>query len=62
MDDPKALPNCIMVSDGNQLMLVTTKAKRAKEFIEFGSNAKNIYVPVLLYRTITGSVQFINFK
>lgn len=55
-------PNCIMVSVNNKLKLVTVKAKRAKEFEAFNSSAKNIYVPLMIYKDVNKVVRFINFK
>lgn len=62
MDHADAEPNLIMVSDGSKLLLVTTKAKRAKEFDMFGSFANNVYVPVFLYKDSNNKTQLINFK
>ena len=62
MDDESAIPNCIMVATGGVLKLITTKAKRAKEFVEFNSSARNIYVPVFIYKDINKQVKLINLK
>jgi len=55
-------PNCIMVRDKDGCKLITTKARRAKEFVAFNSTAKNIYVPLMIYKDSDKQVSFINFK
>jgi len=54
-------PNCMMVSSKDSLMLITTKAKKAKEFVTFSSSAKNVYIPVMIYKDISNNIKFINF-
>ena len=55
-------PNCIMVEENNVLKLVVVKAKRAKEFVAFNSTAKNVYVPLFVYKTKENNINLINFK
>jgi len=57
-----AEPNCIMIRDNDGYKLLTTKARRAKEFVAFNSTAKNIYVPVMLYKDSNKNIKLINFK
>ena len=54
--------NCIMVHDGNSLKLITTKAKRAEEFIAFNSSVQETYVPVFIYKDTKEQVKLLNFK
>lgn len=60
MENKNFIPNCIMVATDDRIMLVTAKAKRAKEFVAFGGSAKNIYVPVLISKNTQGIPEFIN--
>lgn len=60
--DNDSEPNCIMVEENNSLKLIVTKAKRAKELVNFSSSAKNTYVPVFVYKTKANTIELINFK
>ena len=59
--DHNAEPNCIMVSTtGNNLMLITTKAKRAKEFVAISPSTKYVFVPVMIYKDLNNNIKIIN--
>jgi len=60
--DCEAEPNCIMIRDNDGYKLVTTRARRAKEFVAFNSTAKNIYVPLMIYKDTNKQIRLINFK
>ncbi len=62
MDDENTHPNCIMVAEHGSLKLIVVKARRAKEFVAFNSAAKNVYVPVFMYKDSQKKVNLINFK
>ena len=60
--DHNGVPYCVLIKDKKGFKLITTKAKRAKEFSAFKSSVKNVYVPLLLYKNKDGHIKSINYK